>query len=98
MDDVPLEVSVRAAPAAEVEFARRAEDVTVRGAAAAAVGGGVDPVDDGADCGDATVFGFGEMGFSQDEKKSSSSAVSLGCAGALEVSTPSPTIPLGNLC
>jgi len=70
VDEVLLEVSVRAAPAAEVEFARRAEDVTVRGAAGAAEGGprGVDPVDAGADCGDATV-GFGEVGFSQDEKK-----------------------------
>jgi hypothetical protein len=47
--------------------------------------------------GGSTDLGFDEAGLSQDEKKSSSSAVAGGCAEALEVSTPSTTMPFGNL-
>ena len=97
-----LEVSARAAPAAEVVFERREEDVTVRGAAATGVADGgaetVRPMDGGA-----AGFGGGEAvlalgaGLSQDEKKSSSSAPAVGCAADLDVSTPSTAIPFGNL-
>jgi hypothetical protein len=38
VDDVLLEVSVRAPPAVEAEFERREEDMTMHGAAAAAMG------------------------------------------------------------
>jgi hypothetical protein len=51
-----------------------------------------------ADCGESTAFEFDEAGLFQDEKKSSSSAVASGCAEALDVSTPSTTMPFGNLC
>ena len=104
MDDVLLEVSVRAPPATEAEFARREEDVTVRGAAAAADGGppgtGAEwgrPIDGGpAGCAGAASLGFDGAGLSQDEKKSSSSAVP-DCAEALEVLTPSTKMPPGDL-
>jgi hypothetical protein len=46
--------------------------------------------------GESAAVGFGEAGLSQDEKKSSSSPA--GCAEVLEVSTPSMTMPFGNLC
>jgi hypothetical protein len=42
-----------------------------------------------------TALGFDEVGLSQDEKESSLSAP--GCADALEVLTPSMTMPFGNL-
>ena len=105
MDDVLLDVRVRAPPAAEVELARREEDVTVRGAATAGVEGEAEagtevlrPMDGGAVGfgGESAAVGFGEAGLSQDEKKSSSSPA--GCAEVLEVSTPSMTMPFGNLC
>ena len=106
VDEVPLEVSVRAPPAADAECERREEDVTVRGAAATGADGGeaeggaeaVRPMDGGA-----VGFGGGEAGLalgaglSQVEKKSPSSAASEGCGVDLEVSTPSTTIPFGNL-
>jgi hypothetical protein len=104
VDDALLDVSVRTPPAVEVVFARREEDVTVRGAAEAEAGGEVEPgaetvrpMDGGAGVsdGEEVAFGFGEAGLSQDEKKSSSSPA--GCTEVLEVSTPSTTIPLGNL-
>jgi hypothetical protein len=107
VDDVLLEVSVRAPPAAEAEFARREEDVTVRGPMAAGAEGGPPvagaelgrPIDGGpAGCGEAVALGFGETGLSQDEKKSSSSAGVSDCAEALEVLTPSTGMPPGNLC
>jgi len=104
---VLLEVSVRALPAPEVEFARREEDVTTRGTAAGAEGGppvavaGAElgrPIDGGpAGCGEVVALGFGETGLSQDEKKSSSSAAVSDCAEALDVLTPSTDMPLGNL-
>lgn len=106
VDDVLLEVSVRAPPAAEAEFARRKEDVTVRGTTAAGAEGGSPvagaelgrPIDGGpAGCGD-VALGFGETGLSQDEKKSSSSAAVSDFAEALEVLTPSTDMPPGNLC
>ena len=98
-------MSVRAPPATEAEFARKEEDVTVRGAAAAAEGGapevGADwarPIDGGpVGSEEAAVLGFGAAGLSQDEKKSSSSAVVPDCAGDLEVLTPSTIMPPGNL-
>jgi hypothetical protein len=105
VDDVLLEVSVRAAPA-EAEVARREEDVTVRGATTAAAEGappvaGAElgrPIDGGpVGCGD-VAWGFGETGLSQDEKKSSSSAAVSDCAEALEVLAPSTDMPPGNLC
>ena len=102
VDEVLLEVSVRAAPAAEVVFERKDEDVTVRGAAAAtgADGGAetVRPIDGGAAGfgGGEAVFALG-AGLSQDEKKSSSSAPAEGCAADMDVSTPSTTIPFGYL-
>ena len=105
MDDALLDVSVRTPPAVEVDFVRREEDVTVRGAAEAEAGGEagpgaetVRPMDGGAGGvgREEVAFGFGEAGLSQDEKKSSSSPV--GCTEVLEVSTPSTTMPLGNLC
>jgi len=106
VDELLLEVRLRALAAAEEEFERREEDVTVRGAAATGADGGdavvgaetVRPMDGGA-----VGFGAGEVGLalgaglSQDEKKSSSSAAAGGCAADLEVSTPSTTIPFGNL-
>jgi len=100
---VLLEVSVRA-PAAELE--RREEDVTVRGAAATGADGGagagaetVRPMDGGAVGFDGAEAGLAlEAGLSQDEKKSSSSAAAAGSAADLEVSTPSTTMPSGNLC
>ena len=97
VDEVLLEVSVRALPAVE-EFERREEEVTVRGAAAAGAET-VRPMDGGA-----AGFGGGEAGLalgtglSQDEKKSSSSAAGEVSVADLEVSTPSTTIPFGNLC
>jgi hypothetical protein len=84
VDDVLLEVSVRAPPAAEAELARREEDVTMRGATGAGAEGGPlkggtergRPMDGGpVGCGGAAAMGFGEAALSQDEKKSSSSAV-----------------------
>ena len=95
---------MRAPPAAEEEFERREEDVTVRGAAAAGADAGagtetVRPMDGGA-----ADVGGGEAGLalgtglSQEEKKSSSSAAAEVCVADLEVSTPSTTIPFGNLC
>jgi hypothetical protein len=105
VDDALLDVSVRTPPAVEVVLARREDDVTVRGAAEAEAGGEagpgaetVRPIDGGAGGvdGEEVAFGFGEADLSQDEKKSSSSPA--GCAELLEVSTPSTTIPLGNLC
>lgn len=104
MEDVLLEVSVRP-PAPEAEFPRKDEDVTVRGAAAAAEGGAPEagaewarPID-GGPVGSEEVagLGFGEAGLSQDEKKSSSSAVAPDCAEGLEVLTPSTNMPPGNL-
>jgi hypothetical protein len=106
VDEVLLEVSARATPAAEVVFERREEDVTVRGAATTGADGveaggaeTVRPMDGGAagfDGGEAGLA-FG-AGLSQEEKKSSSSAPAVGCGAAdLEVSTPSTTIPFGNL-
>ena len=106
VDDVLVDVRERAAAAAEAEFARREEDVTVRGAPAAGAEGGplgageegARPMDGGAvRDGGSTSLGFDEAGLSQDEKKSSSSAVLLFWAEALEVSTPSITMPFGNL-
>jgi hypothetical protein len=44
-----------------------------------------------------TALGFDEADLSQDEKESSSSAVAPGCAEALEVLTPSTTMPFRNL-
>jgi hypothetical protein len=104
---VLLEVSVRAPPAPEAEFARREEDVTVRGPVAAGAEGGPPvagaelgrPIDGGpAGCEEAVALGFGESGLSQDEKKSSSLAAVSDCAEALEVLTPSTDMPPGNLC
>ncbi len=106
VDDVLLEVRVRAPPPAEAELVRREDDMTVRGTAAA--GAEKDPPVAGAElgrpinggpagCGEAVAVGFGEVGLSQDEKKSSSSAVVLDCAEALEVLTPSTDMPPGNL-
>jgi hypothetical protein len=106
VDDVLVEARVRALPPAEVEFARREEEVMVRGAPAVGAEGdspgteaeGARPMDGGAARdGGSTALGFDEAGLSQDEKKSSSSAVAPGCAEALEVSTPSTTMPFGNL-
>jgi hypothetical protein len=106
VDDVLVDVRERAPAAAEAEFARREEDVTVRGAAAAGVegdplGAGEEearPMDGGAaHDGGSTSLGFDEAGLFHDEKKSSSSAVLLVWAEALEVSTPSTTMPFGNL-
>ena len=105
MDEVLLEVSVCARVAAEAEFERREEDVTVRGATATGADGGagagsetVRPIDGGAVGfgGDEAGLALG-AGLSQDEKKSSSSAVAVGCAALIEVSTPSTTMPFGNL-
>lgn len=106
VDDVLLEVSVRAPPIAEAELARREEDVTVRGAVAAGEEGG--PPVAGAELGrpinggpvgcEAVALGLGEAVLSHDEKKSSSSAVVSDCAEALEVLAPSTDIPPGNLC
>jgi hypothetical protein len=107
VDDVLLEVSVRAPPAAEAEFARREEDVTVRGAAEAGADGGppgagaewVRPIDGGpAGCEEVASLGFDGAGLSQDEKKSSSSAVVPDCVVVLEVLTPSTKMPPGDLC
>ena len=97
---------MRAPPATEAEFARKEEDVTVRGAAAAAECGASEagaerarPIDGGAaGSEEAAVLGFGAAGLSQDEKKSSSSALVPGCAGDLEVLTPSTNMPPGDLC
>jgi hypothetical protein len=107
VDEVLLEVSARAVLAAEVVFERREEDVTVRGAAATGADGGeaeagaetVRPMDGGAAGFDGGEAGLAlGVGLSQDEKKSSSSPPVEGCAAAdLEVSTPSTTIPFGNL-
>jgi len=88
VDDVPLEVSVRAPPAAEAEFARSEEDVTVRDTAAVGAEGGPPvagaelgrPIDGGPGCGDGEALGFDSD-----------------CADALEVSTPSTDMPPGNL-
>jgi hypothetical protein len=98
VDDVLVEVSVRAAALpAEAEFARREEDVTVRGAAGMGAEG-ARPMDGGAAGeGGSTALDFDGAGLSHEEKKSSSSAVVLGCVEGLEVSTPSTTMPLGNL-
>ena len=77
----------------------------MRGAGAAGTEGEVEagteaerPMDGGAVGfgGEAAAVGFGEAGLSQDEKKSSSSPA--GCAEVLEVSTPSTTMPFGDLC
>jgi hypothetical protein len=95
MEDVLVDVRVRAPPPAEAEFALREEEVMVRGPGAEEAR----PMDGGAlRCGGSTALGFDEVGLSQDEKKSSSSAVAAGCAEALGVSTPSTTMPFGNLC
>ena len=88
--------------AAEAEFERREEDVTVRGATATGADGAgsetVRPIDGGAVGfgGDEAGLALG-AGLSQDEKKSSSSAAAVGCAADIEVSTPSTTMPFGNL-
>jgi len=104
--DVLLEVSVRAPPVAEAEDVRREEDVMVRGATAAeeegeALVGGAEAVrpmiGGAAGCGELAALGFCEGCLSQDEKKSSSSPTTPGCAEGLEVSTPSTTMPFGNL-
>lgn len=95
---------MRPPPITEAEFERRDEDVTVRGAAAVGVDGeagsgaeAVRPMDGGAaGFGGEAGLGLG-AGLSQDEKKSSSSAAAEVGAAALEVSTPSMTIPFGNL-
>jgi hypothetical protein len=79
--------------------------VTVRGAAAAAEGGASEagaewarPIVGGpAGSEEAAVLGFGAAGLSQDEKKSSSSAVVPDCTGDLDVLTPSMNMPPGNL-
>jgi hypothetical protein len=103
---VLLEVSVRAPPAAEAEFTRRKEDVTVRGTTAAGAEGGPPgagaelgrPINGGpAGCEEAVALGFGETGLFQEEKKSSSSAAVPDCAEALEVLTLSTDMPPGNL-
>ena len=106
MDEVLLEVSERTAPAAEVVFGCREEDVTVLNTAETRADGGgavgraerVRAMDGGA-----AGFGGGEAvmalgaGFPQDKKKPSSSAPAEGCAANLYVSTPSTVIPFGNL-
>jgi hypothetical protein len=92
---------------AVAEFARREEDVMVRGAAVVVVvegepEAGADearPITGGApDGGGSTALDFDAAGLSQEEKKSSSSAVASDLAGVLDVSTPSITMPFGNLC
>ena len=85
VDDVLLEVRVRAPEPAKAVFARREEDmtVTVRGPGLAGAGD-VRPMDGGgAGCGEVTALAFVEVGLSQDEKKFTSSA---GREEALEVS------------
>jgi hypothetical protein len=84
----------------EDEAARRDDELTVRGAATGAAtgikpGDGVRPITGGVRAGvDAPDGGFGVDGLLQEVKKSSSAASS---AVAVEVSTPSTTIPFGNL-
>ena len=84
VDEVLVEESVRTPALAEAELARRDEDVMVRGAAAAGIEGGAPeagaeearPIIGGAaDGGRSTALGFDGAGLSQEEKKSSSSAV-----------------------
>jgi len=84
VDEVLLEVSVRAPAPAEAEFVRKEDDVTVRGAAVAGAEesppvAGAElgrPIDGGpAGCGEAGALGF----------------------EALEVLTPSVDMPPGNL-
>ena len=103
--EVLLEVSARTAPAAEVVFECREEDVTVLNTAETGADGReavgkaerVRSMDGGA-----AGFGGGEAvlalgaGLPQDKKKPSSSAPAEGCVAGLCVSTPSTVIPFGN--